>query len=460
MKSRNPGWKGGDHWMICDRCGFSYRASQMLQTWDGLWVCEADFETRHPQDFVRGRKDQIAAQPVRPEGSQDTFVADPGFQDVTGNPDYQVPLPNAGRSTTSTWTPDLTLPWYDAGPANNLAEPSGSGQGFNVYNLMGGGSNNWADDSRWPITQDEMRYGSLSLQPMFACQHFHCLQSTNIAQIDFMINSTHQWDWYVGLWYSNATTDFSNDWLDPTLGSGPTVGSWVQPHNDILYPMVGPVQNNTYLTQLVGTGMTAVTDSAYYNVSSYYIWRTFARELFEFTGLTGDSISDQFPHPATGGTTPAFDRDILFTTSFSIPGWQLTAGNRYMIGVWTYARPAGFDASTTYPTQTTSLLQYPAHKTVVGATIETNKLEGSGTHRTVTPKRYAYSDDGGETPNNTWYDNAWFYQNWTVLRNPSQPSAFTVGDVPVPGSYETSKFHHNPCMRIWSGTESVTVNDP
>jgi hypothetical protein len=43
------------------------RASQTYRTWDGLYVCHDDFETRHPQDFVRGRKDNQNVPNARPE---------------------------------------------------------------------------------------------------------------------------------------------------------------------------------------------------------------------------------------------------------------------------------------------------------------------------------------------------------------------------------------------------------
>lgn len=57
----------GDFYRICDRCGFKMRASQTFRTWDNLYVCVEDFETRHPQDFVRGRKDRQVAPNARPE---------------------------------------------------------------------------------------------------------------------------------------------------------------------------------------------------------------------------------------------------------------------------------------------------------------------------------------------------------------------------------------------------------
>lgn len=57
----------GDYWMICDRCGFKRRRSQMQKTWDGLWVCPEDFETRHPQDYVKGVVDKQSVPVARPE---------------------------------------------------------------------------------------------------------------------------------------------------------------------------------------------------------------------------------------------------------------------------------------------------------------------------------------------------------------------------------------------------------
>lgn len=63
----DPGYIPGDFWRICDRCGFSFRASQTFKTWDNLYVCAEDFETRHPQDFVRGRKDRQNVPNPRPE---------------------------------------------------------------------------------------------------------------------------------------------------------------------------------------------------------------------------------------------------------------------------------------------------------------------------------------------------------------------------------------------------------
>ena len=57
----------GDFWRDCQVCGFRYRASQTRRRWDNLIVCDADWEERHQQDNVRGRKDRQRVPDPRPE---------------------------------------------------------------------------------------------------------------------------------------------------------------------------------------------------------------------------------------------------------------------------------------------------------------------------------------------------------------------------------------------------------
>jgi hypothetical protein len=64
----------GDFWRICDACGFQYRSSETRKRWDGAWVCIPDWESRHPQDHVRGRGDRQRVPEPRPEPA-DVFVA-------------------------------------------------------------------------------------------------------------------------------------------------------------------------------------------------------------------------------------------------------------------------------------------------------------------------------------------------------------------------------------------------
>lgn len=62
----NTYYAPGDWNVICDRCGFKYKASQLRETWDGLRVCSKDWEPRQPQDYVRGVRDNQAVPWTRP----------------------------------------------------------------------------------------------------------------------------------------------------------------------------------------------------------------------------------------------------------------------------------------------------------------------------------------------------------------------------------------------------------
>lgn len=64
---------------ICDRCGFEYRHGQLRKEWTGLMVCHGAgtndcWEPRHPQELVRGVRDDQGIRPnMRPEPA-DVFV--------------------------------------------------------------------------------------------------------------------------------------------------------------------------------------------------------------------------------------------------------------------------------------------------------------------------------------------------------------------------------------------------
>lgn len=67
----------GDWNALCQRCGFKYKASQLRLEWTNLYVCPHCWETRHPQDFVRGREDDQTVPWSSPEPT-DLFI-NPGF---------------------------------------------------------------------------------------------------------------------------------------------------------------------------------------------------------------------------------------------------------------------------------------------------------------------------------------------------------------------------------------------
>ncbi len=45
----------GAHNVICDQSGFKIKSIDARMQWDHLRVRDRDYDTRHPQDFVRGR---------------------------------------------------------------------------------------------------------------------------------------------------------------------------------------------------------------------------------------------------------------------------------------------------------------------------------------------------------------------------------------------------------------------
>lgn len=46
-------YKKGDWNADCDRCGFTYKASELKTEWQGLKVCSTCYEPRHPADLFR-----------------------------------------------------------------------------------------------------------------------------------------------------------------------------------------------------------------------------------------------------------------------------------------------------------------------------------------------------------------------------------------------------------------------
>lgn len=52
-KGRNDYLALGDFNAHCAECGAKFKGSQLKKNWKGFMVCARDFETRHPQDFVK-----------------------------------------------------------------------------------------------------------------------------------------------------------------------------------------------------------------------------------------------------------------------------------------------------------------------------------------------------------------------------------------------------------------------
>jgi hypothetical protein len=79
-------WKAGDNNATCDRCGKPFKASQLKHTWDGLYVCARDWEPRHPQDYVRGVKDDTSVAIDRDGWLSHPFTAEAAALPMPENP--------------------------------------------------------------------------------------------------------------------------------------------------------------------------------------------------------------------------------------------------------------------------------------------------------------------------------------------------------------------------------------
>jgi hypothetical protein len=82
-------YKPGVWRAICDVCGFKFKSFELRERWDGFMVCSKDWETRHPQDFVKD-KPARALPWTRPEGP-DRFVSVSYISTSVGTQDTTIP---------------------------------------------------------------------------------------------------------------------------------------------------------------------------------------------------------------------------------------------------------------------------------------------------------------------------------------------------------------------------------
>jgi hypothetical protein len=69
----NNYFKHGSWNIICDVCGVRYKSDEVRKRWDGLIVCQNDWEADHPQKYLRVQSDPKQVPFIRHE-PQDTFV--------------------------------------------------------------------------------------------------------------------------------------------------------------------------------------------------------------------------------------------------------------------------------------------------------------------------------------------------------------------------------------------------
>jgi hypothetical protein len=67
MRRSTTRGRQGDFLRVCERSGFTVWASDTVRQWDGLIVRKDLAEERHPQDFLRARRDNMRVPDPRPE---------------------------------------------------------------------------------------------------------------------------------------------------------------------------------------------------------------------------------------------------------------------------------------------------------------------------------------------------------------------------------------------------------
>jgi len=81
---KSGSWNG-----ICDVCSFKFKFTELHKRWDGLVVCEKDFEHDHPQKYIRVRESGLSVPTIRPqsevqfvEGALCTYITSSGLADI------------------------------------------------------------------------------------------------------------------------------------------------------------------------------------------------------------------------------------------------------------------------------------------------------------------------------------------------------------------------------------------
>lgn len=102
--SSGPSFTPGQWWIHCDVCGFKFKSDQIKKRWDGLMVCENDFEHDHPQKFLRVREDKQSVPFVRKQ-ADDVFTTVCYIWGSSGYADLATA--DCGRADNNTYSYDF-----------------------------------------------------------------------------------------------------------------------------------------------------------------------------------------------------------------------------------------------------------------------------------------------------------------------------------------------------------------
>jgi hypothetical protein len=66
-------YKKGTYNAICEVCGFQFKADEMRMRYDGWFVCDADYEDKHPLEYSRMQTDNQTV-PIHSPEPEPIFV--------------------------------------------------------------------------------------------------------------------------------------------------------------------------------------------------------------------------------------------------------------------------------------------------------------------------------------------------------------------------------------------------
>jgi hypothetical protein len=65
-----------NEFLVCEMCGAAKTPDQLIERWDGLFVCKDDYEPRHPSTFLRLRSEAPPPSLTSPP-PEDVFITVP-----------------------------------------------------------------------------------------------------------------------------------------------------------------------------------------------------------------------------------------------------------------------------------------------------------------------------------------------------------------------------------------------
>lgn len=114
-------YKEGDWNATCSMCGGDFKASELIQHWQGMFRCRRCWEPRHPQDFVRaGRPEKSVPWIQNPPDVDITDICT--LEGRTAVPGYAIPICSLPSFTGG------VIPPYTGSPSDGGGGGGGEGE--------------------------------------------------------------------------------------------------------------------------------------------------------------------------------------------------------------------------------------------------------------------------------------------------------------------------------------------